>query len=70
MVIKSKKVTREERLLKDLNERLRNVREAPDGEIYFSNLYWPDFDKEEMEKALYFFSKCERVSVAANFIIV
>ena len=36
IVIKSKKVTREERLLKDLNERLRNVREAPGGEIYFS----------------------------------
>ena len=29
-------------------------------EIYFSDLYWPDFNKKEMEKALSFFNKCER----------
>ena len=34
--------------------------QIPYTEIFFSDLYWPDFDKEEMEKALSFFSKCER----------
>ncbi len=29
-------------------------------EIYFSDLYWPDFNKKEMDKALLFFNKCER----------
>jgi len=29
-------------------------------EIYFSDLYWPDFNKKEMDKALLFFNKCDR----------
>ena len=29
-------------------------------EIYFSDLYWPDFNKKEMNKALLFFNKCDR----------
>tara|TARA_Y100001970_G_scaffold292576_1_gene434418 strand:- start:3282 stop:3986 length:705 start_codon:yes stop_codon:yes gene_type:complete len=29
-------------------------------EIYFSDLYWPDFNKKELDKALLFFNKCNR----------
>lgn len=29
-------------------------------ELYFSNIFWPDFDELELDRALDFFAKCER----------